>query len=123
MRIVVTGANGFVGRPTCQGLTAAGHEVTAVVRNASAAASLIAHRTLGLGDLSGGTDWSAVLAGADAIVHLAARTHVRNETAATAETAYRQANVEVTRALAAAALRAGEGPSRSREKLEYGVSH
>ena len=32
MRIVVTGANGFVGRATCANLLDAGHDVTALVR-------------------------------------------------------------------------------------------
>jgi UDP-N-acetyl-alpha-D-quinovosamine dehydrogenase len=107
MRIVVTGASGFVGRPTCQSLSAAGHEVTAVVRTARSAAGLTAHEVTPLGDLSGATDWSSVLARADAVVHLAAKTHARSERTETAQISYRQANVEVTRALAEAALRAG----------------
>ncbi len=107
MRIVVTGANGFVGRPTCQSLSAAGHEVAGVVRTARSAAGLSAHEDLAVGDLSGATDWSSVLARADAVVHLAAKTHASGEAGAAAETSYRQANVEVTRALAEAALSAG----------------
>ena len=62
MRIVVTGANGFVGRPTCLSLTAAGHQVTAVIRHANSAPGLTAHKIMNLGDLSGDTDWSGALA-------------------------------------------------------------
>lgn len=107
MRVLVTGASGFVGRPTCRSLAAAGHQVTAVVRNASSASGLTAHEVVALGDLSVGTDWSSALTGVDAIVHLAAKTHAKHETGAEAELSYREANVGVTRGLARAALRAG----------------
>jgi len=49
----------------------------------------------------------AACAGADAVVHLAARTHVMQETAADAEAAYRRTNVDATRRLAEAAVRSG----------------
>ena len=107
MRIVVTGANGMVGRPACAALTAAGHIVTAVVRDQSAGQGLAAGTVVAAGDLTGVTDWTAALAGAETIVHLAARTHVMAEHAATAEGLYQRANVGVTMALAQAALRAG----------------
>mgnify|MGYP001031521812 CR=1 FL=1 len=106
MRILVTGAAGFVGIPVCDALSASGHSVTAVTR-AEPAAALAAERTEVLGQLSGATDWSGVLSGVDAVVHLAGRAHVLEEDQRAAERLYREANVEVLEGLAEAAVRHG----------------
>jgi nucleoside-diphosphate-sugar epimerase len=107
MRVVVTGANGFVGRPCCKALTEAGHLVTAVVRTPARGEGLAAERVVPLGDLTARTEWAHVLAGADCVVHLVARTHVLNENKAGADAVYNAANVGVLEGLAEAALRAG----------------
>lgn len=107
MRIVVTGASGFCGRPVCRALKAAGHHVTAVVRKAEAAPELAADSVVVLGDFTPATDWSDTLADAEAVVHLAADTALPKNSTTSAEMAFRQINVGVTRALAEAALRAG----------------
>ncbi len=106
MRVVVTGASGFVGRPCCAALIAAGHDVTAVVRASSSTGGIEATRVVPLGDLTGNTDWAGVLAGADAVVHLVARTHVLNDQGPEAEALYKAANVDVLSGLAEAAARA-----------------
>lgn len=107
MRVVVTGANGFVGRPCCKALTDAGHDVTAVVRTPARGEGLAARRIVPLGDLTADTEWASVMAGVDCVVHLVARTHVLNEQGADAEKVYHAANVGVLEGLAEAALRAG----------------
>jgi nucleoside-diphosphate-sugar epimerase len=107
VRIVVTGASGFCGRATCRALEAAGHQVTCVVRTSDAAAGIAADRIVALGELTPATDWSGALAGADAVVHLAARTAAARKPTASEERAFRLVNVDVTGALAEAALRAG----------------
>ena len=107
MRIVVTGASGFCGRATCRALEAAGHLVTAVVRTPDAAREIAADRIVALGELTSATDWSGTLAGADAVVHLAARTAAPRKPTASEERAFRQVNVDVTKVLAEAALEAG----------------
>jgi nucleoside-diphosphate-sugar epimerase len=107
MRIVVTGASGFCGRATCRALIAAGHRVTAVVRAPDAARGIAADRVVALGELTPATDWTEALSEADAVVHLAARTAAPRKLTPGVEAAFRQVNVEVTRALAQAALRAG----------------
>ena len=68
---------------------------------------IAADRVVALGELTPATDWSGALAGADAVVHLAARTAAARKPTASEERAFRQVNVDVTRALAEAALRAG----------------
>jgi nucleoside-diphosphate-sugar epimerase len=104
--LLVTGANGFVGRVLCTELAQSGFGVRAAVREASRAAGLPATR-VSVGDLSASTDWSNALDGVDAVVHLAARVHVMDEKAADPLHAFRSLNVDVTRALAEAAARRG----------------
>ncbi|MGQ9862809.1 MAG: NAD-dependent epimerase/dehydratase family protein, partial [Thiobacillaceae bacterium] len=72
------------------------------VRRASGMASEVV-----VGEIDSATDWSAALAGCDAIVHLAARTHVMRETAADPLALYRATNTEATLNLARQAALAG----------------
>jgi nucleoside-diphosphate-sugar epimerase len=106
MKILVTGAAGFVGIPVCQALSADGHSVTAVTRTAPAV-RLAAERTEVLGELSRDTDWRAALSGIDAVVHLAGRAHVLDEDKNEADRLYREANVAVLEGLAEAAVQYG----------------
>ncbi|MBM3567077.1 MAG: NAD-dependent epimerase/dehydratase family protein, partial [Alphaproteobacteria bacterium] len=103
MRVLVTGANGFVGRAVCAELTLRGHAVVAAIRTAEKAAGLSCVRAAVVGDLGPDTDWREALNGIDAVVHLAARVHVMGESGEAAEAAHRRANTEGTRRLAEAA--------------------
>lgn len=103
MKLLVTGANGFVGQALCAGLRRAGHGVVAGVR-----------RPQGLEDevvlpaLEDDEAWDAArLVACDAVVHLAARVHVMQEQALDPGALYRQANARATLSLARAAVRAG----------------
>ena len=105
MRILVTGANGFVGRFLCPLLAARGHQVTAALRQLPGAPVDGAKNMIAVGDMDADTDWSEATNNQDAVIHLAARTHILGEK--NAEPLFRQINVEATRALAAASLKAG----------------
>jgi nucleoside-diphosphate-sugar epimerase len=72
-RIVVTGAAGFIGRALCRGLAEAGHSVYGLTR--AAAAPIAGVDLHPIGEIGPRTEWSAYLAGADIVVHLAARAH------------------------------------------------
>jgi nucleoside-diphosphate-sugar epimerase len=104
----VTGATGFVGARVCAALERAGRSVTAVVRDERAAARLPpVSRQVAVGDLAGEVDWRVAVADVDAVVHLAARVHVLDETGAEAADEYRRVNVDATVALAEAAAASG----------------
>lgn len=60
-----------------------------------------------MGDISGTNDWAVALAGCDAVVHLAARVHVMNDTEQDPLERYRATNTEATLNLARQAAQAG----------------
>ncbi len=106
--VVVTGADGFIGRALCAHWRGTGRAFRAVVRRPGAAGPLPA----GLArcdDLAraGEAELDRLLEGAAAVVHLAGRAHVMHEDAADPEAAYRAANVESTLRLARSAVRTG----------------
>lgn len=109
--IVVTGAGGFIGLALTERLLRAGAEVRAAVRRDSAAlgglAGLGRLRQVVVGDIGAATDWSDALAGADALVHLAARVHETRPSHRDDRERYAEINTDATLRLAGAAGRAG----------------
>lgn len=106
MRVLVTGATGFVGRAVGRALVAAGCTVRAAVR-ADPDPALPDCEIAVVGDINGGTAWTGALNDVQAVVHLAARTHTRDPVDALAH--YRRINVDGTRSLVAAARDCGVG--------------
>ena len=107
MRILVTGASGFVGRHTVPHLAGLGHRVRAALRRPEAAFPEEVAETVPVPEVGPDTDWSAALDGIEAVVHLAARVHVMKDTAADPLAEFRRVNTEGTRRLAEAAAAAG----------------
>lgn len=103
MRVAITGASGFVGRRTLTDLTAAGFEVVRIERRSSGGAYEIA-----VGDLAE-LPSTLTLPPLDACVHLAGRAHVLKDVSGDPLELYRQTNVEGTRRLLDAVIRAGCG--------------
>jgi UDP-N-acetyl-alpha-D-quinovosamine dehydrogenase len=83
-RVLVTGANGFVGQTLCRTLTATDFAVRAAVRSPGAA-SPEATESAVVGEIGSNTDWSRALEGVESVVHLAARAHVLGDSPANAE--------------------------------------
>lgn len=103
MKVLVTGASGFIGRPLTAALAEAGYQVRAAVRDP---------RTQGLPpgvevarqpDLGSPVSWPPLAAGMDAVVHLAGIAHVGSEIP---EASYERANHLATAELACAAAAA-----------------
>ena len=105
MKILITGATGFIGNALCRSLAAAGHGIIGVTRSAIPDPGWMEYRVLG--DLEMCEDFAPAVGGAEAVVHLAARVHMMRETADDPDTAYHRANTEVTDRLARAAADAG----------------
>ena len=84
-----------------------GCAVTAAVRTVSASPAAGGQRTVPVGAIDAGTDWTAALAGIDAVVHLAGIAHRSGRTPAGDVEAYGIVNTHGTIRLAEAAAGAG----------------
>jgi len=104
VKVLVTGASGTIGRPLVAALAQAGHAVRAAMRNPDPHAFGAGVETVRLGDLVAPIDWSPLVAGADAIVHLAGIAHIGTQFSAEQ---YDRVNRRATDDLAQAAARAG----------------
>jgi nucleoside-diphosphate-sugar epimerase len=113
MKVLLTGANGFVGSAAALHLAGRGHLVLGQARSLASLNSLlnnelVAHGIKGLeSDLTDISDIAAALQDCQAVLHCAARVHQVRETAADPIAAYRQVNRDATLALARAAAHAG----------------
>jgi len=108
MNILVTGANGFVGRVLCKRMLADGYQVRGAVRGAAQMTAVPSGIEGALvGDISPKTDWSKALIGVDAVVHLAARVHIMNDMAPDPLAEFRYVNVAATKRLAQTAAATG----------------
>lgn len=104
--VLVTGANGFVGRHVCLRLARAGWAVRGAVRRApQGAGAEIDYRRCA--DLGPDAEWRSLLQGVDAVVHLAAHVHVHGSAGAGFDNTFHRINVEGSAALARQAADAG----------------
>jgi nucleoside-diphosphate-sugar epimerase len=101
MKVLVTGANGFIGTPLCKSFSEMQYDVIPVVRRPSAIPN---SRIL---EYNNDAKWMECLEGCDSIVHLAGRAHVMQDPATDPYKAFHVANVEATLKLAYRAVKAG----------------
>src|SRR4051812_11864643 len=98
--VLVTGANGFVGRAVVKRLMRdAPTGVRAAVRTRAADVPAGVEK-VEVGDVHGTTDWREALRGVRAVVHLAARVHVMRDRSADPLADFRRVNVSGTLQLA-----------------------
>ncbi|QGZ54018.1 NAD-dependent epimerase/dehydratase family protein [Paraburkholderia acidiphila] len=106
-RIVLTGANGFVGQAVSRLLLARGDAVTGIVRRPGTVVDGVQAWLLDSDDFGEiETRWPDALR-CDTVIHLAARVHVMRDRAIDPLAAYRETNVAGTLRVARAARRAG----------------
>ena len=106
-RILITGATGFVGQEVCRQLRDLGHTLTGTTRDNGLYAGPENIPLYCMPGFSAEMDWSQAVAGADVVIHLAARVHQMDDQASDPLSEHRRVNVEGTRSLATAAAAAG----------------
>lgn len=104
-KILVTGANGFVGRALCTEAILRGLAVRGITRSACGETAEV--ENVVVGGIDDSTDWRNALTACDAVIHLAARVHVMQEAAADPLEEFRRVNVQGTLNLARQAAATG----------------
>lgn len=108
MKILITGANGFVGLPLSEYLIAAGHQVVGAVRSHDSLCVVNSKIHLrAIVDIDHNTDWQGCLSGVECVIHLANRAHVMDEQSINPLALYRKVNTAGTLHLARQAATAG----------------
>ena len=100
MKVLVTGANGFVGRSLARTLQERGQGVVRAVRQAQPDSVVVA-------SMDANTDWRHALQGCDAVVHLAARVHQMRDHSHDPMADFRRINTHGTLRLAQQAQASG----------------
>ena len=107
-KVFITGVNGFVGRALCERLSREAWRVAGSVRSDQNAANLPSHvDTVRIPSIDQDVDWPTMLAGVNAVVHLAARVHIMHDTSSDPLSAFRRVNVDGTERLARQAAAVG----------------
>jgi nucleoside-diphosphate-sugar epimerase len=104
LRVLITGADGFVGQHLQDALTTRGIEFRAAVRRAEYP---LPARVSAIGDIGPATDWRAALDGIDVVVHLAGKAHVLRKASPALRDEFMLVNGLGTASLAHACAEAG----------------
>ena len=106
MRVLVTGADGFIGSLLCPVLQDRGYRVRGAVRK-SMPEHVLAFDWNVVGDIGPATNWTEALEGVDVVIHLAGRVHMLRDKGQDLLTEYRRANTEGTQKLLDTAIGVG----------------
>ncbi len=108
MRVLVTGASGFIGKRLVAALLERKFNVVLSARS-EAAKNIFPHflPSFVTGELRGDTDWRKALTGVDTVVHLAALVHAMKDTRTSNVEDYKRVNTAATEQLAQTAIKMG----------------
>ena len=104
--ILVTGANGFIGRILCPTLATSGFHVRSAFREVDRGNSSLRDFVY-IGDIDSQTNWEKALCNIDVVVHLAGRAHITSKLEFNSLDAFRKINTLGTERLALMAAKAG----------------
>jgi nucleoside-diphosphate-sugar epimerase len=100
MKILITGANGFLGKFISKELSKDLNEIISVTRS-------ISNYSVAVGEIDENTNWTDVLIGCDVVIHLAARVHQMSDDSFDPLSEFRRVNTEGTLNLALQAKKLG----------------
>jgi len=106
-KVLVTGANGFIGTMLCKKLLHENFRVNATVRAGKASLLPEGVEAEHIESINGDTDWKNILEGVNTVVHLAARVHVMKDSSSNPFDEYRKVNVIGSECLALKAAECG----------------
>jgi nucleoside-diphosphate-sugar epimerase len=104
-KVLVTGANGFVGKNLCRQLLAENYTVNAAVREVCDFSNQV--EIYPVGNIDEHTNWEVALIGCDTVFHLAARVHVLKDNSNNPLMEFRRVNTIATEHLARSAVAKG----------------
>jgi nucleoside-diphosphate-sugar epimerase len=105
IKVLITGANGFIGLSLVKKLSESSVDIIAVTRNYFSFGSEKV-KNICLGDINSKTDWSAALKNCNVVIHLASIAHIKNKNSISIDK-YREVNVAATINLAEHSKRYG----------------
>jgi len=107
VKVLLTGATGFVGAPLLRSLQANPTLTVRVALRRPAEPGSLEADWQAVGEISAQTDWRSALAGIDVVIHLAARVHVMRDEASDPLQSFLRVNTDATLHLARQAVAAG----------------
>ena len=106
-KILVTGANGFIGHSLCKALAAKNKFVRGIVRNKLPYNTNDNIEYFSIGDINFETNWMHLLSDIDCVIHCAGKAHFIEKKNTISEQTYKSINLEGTKQLAIQSAKAG----------------